>query len=151
MREVSIYLNGNSVKVVGFIDTGNELVDTLSNKPVIIVDINYLKSLFSDSTISEIRNAYSNGNNCLVDFMLNKLDDYNFRLLKYETISSGNEYMLGIVPSKTIINHSGKCFCVDCVVGIYPKALNDDNKFQALLYKKLLSWEGESLDANEYF
>ena len=150
-RDVTIYLNGNSIEIVGFIDTGNEMVDTLSNKPVVIVDINYIKGLFNDNTFYEIKKAYDNGNDYLIDLMLKRLDNYNFRLLKYGTISSSDEYMLGIVPSRTTIKYKEKILYIDCVVGIYPKALSKDNKFQALLYKKLLNWEGESVDANEYY
>lgn len=150
-RDVTIYLNGNSVDIVGFIDTGNELIDAVSNKPVVIVDINYVNELFSDNTFNEIKRAYENGNDYLIDLMLKKLDNYKFRLLKYGTISSGDEYMIGIVPSKTIIKYKQKQLYIDCVIGIYPKALSNDNKFQALLYKKLLNWEGESVNANEYY
>ena len=150
-RDVIISLNGNSVEIVGFIDTGNELVDTLSNKPVVIVDINYVKALFDDSTFYEIKKAYDKGSEYLIDFMLRKLDNYNFRLLKYGTISSSNEYMIGVVPSKTIIRYKQSQLFIDCVIGIYPKSLSNDNKFQGLLYKKLLSWEGESVNANEYY
>ena len=150
-RDVTISLNGNSIEVIGFIDTGNELVDTLSNKPVVIVDINYVKSLLDNDTFCQIKKAYENGTEYLIDFMLKKLDNYNFRLLKYGTISSSNEYMIGLVPSNTIIRYKQNQLFIDCVIGIYPKALCDDNKFQALLYKKLLNWEGESVDANEYY
>ncbi len=151
LRDVSIYLNGNSIEVIGFIDTGNELIDTLSKKPVVIVDINYIKGLFSDDTFYEIKKAYDNGNDYLVDLMLKKLNNYNFRLLKYETISSCDDYMIGIVPSKTIVKYKGNQLCIDCVIGIYPKSLSNDNKYQALLYKKILNWEGESVEANEYY
>lgn len=150
-RDVIISLNGNSVEIVGFIDTGNELVDAVSNKPVVIVDINYVKDLFDDSTFYEIKKAYDKGDENLVDFMFKKLDNYNFRLLKYGTISSCDEYMIGIVPSKTIIKYNQSQLFIDCVIGIYPSVLSNDNKFQGLLYKKLLNWEGESVDANEYY
>ncbi len=151
LRDVTIFLNGNSIDVVGFIDTGNELIDAISNKPVVIVDINYVNGLFSDDTFNEIQKAYDNGNDFLINLMLKKLDNYNFRLLKYGTISSGEEYMIGIVPSKTIIKYREKQLYIDCVIGIYPKSLSNENKFQALLYKKLLNWEGESVNANEYY
>ncbi len=151
LRDIIIYLDGNSVELVGFIDTGNELFDVLSKRPVIIADINYIKNLFSTDIFYEIKKAYENDNNYLIDLMFKKLHNYNFRLLKYGTISSTDEYMIGIVPSKTIVKYKGNERCVDCIIGIYPKTLSDENKFQALLYKKLLDWEGESVDANEYY
>ena len=87
----------------------------------------------------------------MIDLMFRKLHNYNFRLLKYKTINSADEYMIGVIPSKTIVKFKGSELCVNCIVGIYPKALSDENKFQALLYKKILDWEGGSVDAEEYY
>lgn len=149
-RDIIIYLDGNSVELVGFIDTGNEMLDAISKRPVIIVDLKHVKNLFRTEVFNEIKNVYENNSN-LIDFMYRKLHDYNFRLLKYKTINSSDEYMIGIIPSKTIIKYKGSERCVDCIIGIYPRALSDENKFQALLYKKILDWEGGSVDADEYY
>ncbi|QSX06037.1 sigma-E processing peptidase SpoIIGA [Sedimentibacter sp. zth1] len=151
LREVSIFLNGNKVNLTGYIDTGNELTETLTNRPVIIVKRDSLKPLFDEKTIDEISFAYSNGTEAIMDFLLNKLQNYNFRILKYGTISSKNEYMLCLVPDKIVVKNKDKCFIVDCVIGIHDGLLNDEDNYQALLFKKLLSWEGESFNANEYF
>lgn len=150
-RDIVIYLDGNSVELVGFIDTGNEMLDALSKRPVIIADINYIKDLFRADVFHEIKKAYESSSDYLIDLMFRKLHNYNFRLLKYKTINSADEYMIGVIPSKTIVKYKGNERCVDCIIGIYPKALSDENKFQALLYKKILDWEGGSVDADEYY
>lgn len=150
-RDIVIYLDGNNVELVGFIDTGNEMFDALSKRPVIIANIDYIKNLFSTEIFYEIKKAYENSTDFLIDLMFRKLHNYNFRLLKYKTINSADEYMIGVIPSKTIIKYKGNERCVDCIIGIYPKALSDENKFQALLYKKILDWEGGSVDADEYY
>lgn len=150
-RDIVIYLDGNSVQLVGFIDTGNEMLDALSKRPVIIAEMNHIKDLFKEEVFYEIKKAYENDSNYLIDLMFRKLHNYNFRLLKYNTINSADEYMIGVIPSKTVIKYKGNERCVDCIIGIYPKALSDENKFQALLYKKILDWEGGSVDADEYY
>lgn len=149
-RDITIYLDGNSVELVGFIDTGNEMLDAISKRPVIIVELNHVKNLFCTEVFNEIKKVYENNSN-LIDFMYRKLNEYNFRLLKYNTINSSDEYMIGVIPSKTIIKYKGSERCVDCIIGLYPRALSDENKFQALLYKKILDWEGGSVDADEYY
>jgi stage II sporulation protein GA (sporulation sigma-E factor processing peptidase) len=150
-RDVVISLDGNSVELVGFIDTGNEMIDALSKRPVIIADINYLKNLFKTDVFNELKSAYENSTDYLIDLMFRKLHNYNFRLLKYNTINSADEYMIGVIPSKAIVKYKGNERCIDCIIGIYPKALSDENKFQALLYKKILDWEGGSVEADEYY
>lgn len=150
-RDIVIHLDGNSVELVGFIDTGNEMVDAISKKPVIVADINNIKNLFSKEIFSEIKKAYEKGSDYLIDLMFRKLHDYNFRLLKYGTISSNDEYMIGVIPSKTVVKYKGDELCVDCIIGIYPKRLSDENNFQALLYKKILDWEGGSVGSDEYY
>lgn len=150
-RDVKIYIRGNSVVVTGLVDTGNELCDSISQRPVIIVKASSLKSLIDKDVLDEIINVYNIGGNAVLDFMIKRLSDYNFRLVKYETIGIVNEYLICIVPDKTVIKDKDKCFPVDCVIGIYNGVLNNEDKYQALLFKNILSWEGEFLNANEYF
>lgn len=150
-REIKIYIRGNSVVLTGLVDTGNELCDSVSQRPVIIVKANSLKYLINKDVLEEIICAYNIGGNAVLDFMIKRLSDYNFRLVKYETIGTNNEYLICVVPDKTLIKDKDKCFAVDCVIGIYNGVLNKDDKYQALLFKNILCWEGEFLDANEYF
>ncbi len=150
-RDIVICLDGNSVELVGFIDTGNEMFDALSKRPVIIANIDCIKKLFRTEVFQDIKKAYENSTEHMIDFMFKKLHNYNFRLLKYKTINSVDEYMIGVIPSKTIVKYKGNERYINCIVGIYPKTLSDENKFQALLYKKILDWKGGSVDAEEYY
>ena len=45
--DVTLYVNDKSKKVRGLYDTGNSLVDTLTGKPVSVIDAAYVESLFS--------------------------------------------------------------------------------------------------------
>lgn len=151
LMEVKVYLNGNSVKFTGYVDSGNELTEPINHKHVIIVKNDILYPLFDKKTFEEISMAYSGGSEAIMDFMLKKLEDYNFRIIKYGTISSSQQYMLCLIPDRTFVKYDSVCFAVDCVIGIHEGKLNDEDKYQALLFKELLKWEGEKLDANEYF
>lgn len=140
-RDITIYLNGNIVNIKGFIDTGNEMVDTLSQRPVVIANMNCLESLFGKAVMKEINKAYENKSDGILNLMMERLHDYNFRIIKFETISNKDEYMLCIVPDRTIIMYKDKSYSIDCLIGLYNGFLNEDNKYQALLFKKILSWE----------
>ena len=48
MREVVLYLNGQSCKVTGFADTGNQLFDPVTKKPVSIIEKNAWEKLIEN-------------------------------------------------------------------------------------------------------
>ncbi len=144
IRTINIEINNNEVQLKGLVDTGNELTDIITNKPVIVVEMESVFKLLDNDTISVIRKFYSNGNNNYLDIFLTMRPGINFRLIKYNTISSKEETMLGIVPDKIFIEDSNKNKIVSkAIVGIYPEKLNRENEYKALLHKELLQWESE--------
>ena len=49
MREIALYLNGRCCHIRGFADTGNQLFDPISKKPVSIVSKDAWNTLLEDS------------------------------------------------------------------------------------------------------
>ena len=95
MRNHSIFLNLLD-------DSGNELVDPITNKPVIIVERKYLLEIIPELSLEQ-EDVYTQF--CL----LNKIDTLKgkIRLIPYHTISEKST-MLGFIPNYTIINGKQK-------------------------------------------
>src|SRR5699024_1906744 len=53
--EIAIKLNGVEKKTIGYFDTGNHLVDTLSRRPVVVCDGDYLQQFFTETDWLAIR------------------------------------------------------------------------------------------------
>ncbi|MDW5299009.1 MAG: sigma-E processing peptidase SpoIIGA [Sedimentibacter sp.] len=151
MRSVNIGIGNESKVLRAYIDTGNELADPMTGKPVIVVNIDSIRNILGDDLYNEIlcfyNNKASNYENLLS--MNDKNDKIKLRIVKYNTISSIGEKMVCIVPDNVEISDDDKnSINADAIIGIYPKKISQKDDYDALLFKKLLEWEREI--HNEY-
>lgn len=148
MRSVTIGIGDKSKILRAYIDTGNELTDPMTGKPVIVVNIDSIKNILGDDLYNGIlcfyKNKASNYEN-----LLSTNDKIKLRIVKYNTISSIGEKMVCIVPDNIEISDDDKNIInADAIIGIYPKKISQKDDYDALLFKKLLEWERET--NNEY-
>lgn len=144
MREINIELKNKKVKVKGLIDTGNELSDTLTGKPVIIVEKESVYKLLSENIREKINKFYFEKGKNIIEILSAVQEGINLRIIKYNTISNKDENMLAIVPDRVwLISDKKKKFTLEVLIGIYPEKFSNENEYQALLHKQLLEWESE--------
>ncbi len=132
---------GNKRKIFrGYIDTGNELTDPVTGKPVMVINIDCLRDLIGDEMHKRIIDFYQNKS---YENLITEKNLMNVRIIKYNTISNSGESMVCIVPDEIeIINEKNNIF-IDALIGIHPKRISKDD-FDALLFKKILDWEMET-------
>ena len=63
MRSVTLNINNKSKLLRAYIDTGNELTDPISGKPVIVVSIDSIKHMLGNELYDEILCFYNNKEN----------------------------------------------------------------------------------------
>lgn len=142
-RTVNIKINNKTKIIRGYIDTGNELTDPVTGKPVMVVNIDCIKNILGDELCDRIMDFYDN--KCY-ESLIDENNSINLRVIKYNTISNNGENMVCIVPDEIeIINNNS--ILVDAIIGIHPKRISMDD-YDALLFKKILDWEMET--ENEY-
>jgi stage II sporulation protein GA (sporulation sigma-E factor processing peptidase) len=143
-RTVNVRIGNKTKTFRAYIDTGNELKEPMTGKPVMIVNIDCIKDILGDELCSKIMKFYDN--KCY-ESLIDENNSINLRIIKYNTISNKGENMVCIVPDEIeIINNSNSIF-IDAIIGIHPKRISMDD-YDALLFKKLLDWEMET--ENEY-
>lgn len=148
MRNVEITVNNKSKILRAYIDTGNELTEPMSGKPVIVANMECIKNLLSKELYEEILICCKNKKNSYEN-LLNMKSDVNLRIVKYNTISSIGENMICLVPDNIeITDDKNNIVKTDAVIGIYPGRINKKDDYDALLFKKLLELERET--NNEY-
>lgn len=103
---IKITYNNRSVTFYGICDTGNSLTDPITGYPVIMVDIKYLKKLFSRDL-----NA-----NSLCEFV----DAKDFKVIPYKTISQKG-LIYGFSPHSIEINENKQ---VKAIVAAAPININ---------------------------
>lgn len=143
IRTVTINNGGNNKTLRAFIDTGNELIDPMTGKPVIVTNIESIKNILGEELYKQILNFYDNRDNNY-ERLLTENKDVNLRIIRYSTISSKNESMVCLTPDeiqvKTNDNH---IITADAVIGIYPTKISQKEDYDALLFNKILEWERE--------
>lgn len=149
MRDLSIEINDKSKSLKAFIDTGNELTDPITNKPVIIVNIDSIKDILGEDICKEILKFYENKGTNYSDLFLEKSYKLKLRIIKYNTISSQSEPLVCVVPDEiTIFGNDKNIIKADALIGIYPRKISEKEDYDALLFKKLLDWESENYENN---
>lgn len=150
MRTVNIEINNKTKSIKAFIDTGNELTDPLTGRPVILVNIECLKGILDEDTENEIIEFYSNKNKSYINVFLEKNYKLKMRVIRYNTISNKGELMICIIPNNiSILSNDNNVIKADALIGIYPQRISQNNDYDALLFKKLLDWESEKFNETE--
>lgn len=143
LRKIHIELNNKRIELIGFIDTGNELRDLLTQRPVIVVEMESIIDLFDEEVIFNIKKFYAKKEKDYLNIFTKLIPGINFRLIRYSTISTKEDNMLGIIPDKLLIESMDVTLHANAIIGIYPEKLNKKNEYQALLHKDILEWECE--------
>jgi stage II sporulation protein GA (sporulation sigma-E factor processing peptidase) len=144
IRRVTVTIGNKSKTFRGYIDTGNELSDPVTGKPVMVVNIDCIRDIIGDDLYGRITEFYEKKS---YENLLTADNTINLRVIKYKTISKGSETMVCIVPDEIEIINDNKKIFIDTIMGIHPKRISM-NDYDALLFKKLLDWELET--ENDY-
>ena len=116
--DVEIMLKNKRIRLKGFLDTGNMLVDNVSGKPVVIISYSILNSL-----LPKIK---------LEDLILNKIGkDFGY-YINYSTVGNSGK-MFVFKPDMTIVLSGKNKEKIDVVLGLSLKGFGDDANFSALL------------------
>lgn len=141
MRTVTISMGGASCTLKAFIDTGNELTDPMTGKPVIVANIESLRNILGEELYSNILKFYSSeGSN--YESLLTENGNYRLRIIRYNTISSKGEMMVIVTPDNVDVKGNVRSItAVDAVIGISLKKISQKEDYDALLFHKILEWE----------
>ncbi|MBE3520294.1 MAG: sigma-E processing peptidase SpoIIGA [Firmicutes bacterium] len=133
--QVELEVDGKSVTLVGLLDTGNDLRDPLSGLPVIVVDLDSLKSILSGETLDFFSSNWESiGENLALDPMARRL-----RLIPYCGISGKRGVLPGFIPDKVLVSgRTGLRTPIDAVVGVSWQKLSPSGAYQALVHPDLV-------------
>lgn len=143
MRTVTIKVGEKSKSLKAFIDTGNELTDPMTKKPVIVVNIESIRNILGEELYTNILSFY-NDNKGNYEKLLSQNNNKNLKIIRYNTISSKGEMMVILTPDELEVKSNDNLITMaDAVIGIYPKNISQKEDYDALLFNKILEWEME--------
>lgn len=142
-RTIVINIGEKTKSIQAFVDTGNELSEPMTGKPVVVVNMESIKSLLNEELYHNILMFYENKETNL-EKLFNENSNYNLRLIRYHTISSKGDMMICIKPDAIVVKNSGESFiAADALIGLYPKKISRNDDYDALLFNKILEMEME--------
>ena len=147
--DIEICLNNKSVKLKALMDTGNSLIEPLSNLPVFVVEHNKIKGLLPE----EINNIFKGGKE--EDFILLEkiIREYErgikFRLIPFKSVGNSSGIIIGFIPDYIVrSNKDEKKRYEELIIGIYNGNLSQDGQYNGLLNGKILSRGDLSANGN---
>ncbi|NLZ54792.1 MAG: sigma-E processing peptidase SpoIIGA [Thermoanaerobacteraceae bacterium] len=137
---MTIVIEDRHIEITGLIDTGNDLFDPVSNYPVIIVEFNAIKDIFSEDLQVILRKGLDESLEVLGETIANSSWANRFRIIPFESIGKSKGLMIGFKSDMVKIQHNNKTKITEnAVVGIYQRALSPEGTYRALLNPILLN------------
>lgn len=136
--EVTLRWNGFKFQTIGFLDSGNQLVDPLTNRPVVICDETFMKQFFSITEWTIIKKAIQTNSP-------DKVPDHlytDIAIVPFKTVAGDNHFLFAIKPDKlTIKSKQKRIIAKKVLVGIQLSNMTNDGQYHCLLHPHLLTLE----------
>lgn len=128
---IKVTVDNKTVSLNGYLDTGNMLIDGMTQLPVIIAEYNSIKTLFPENISKIMKNQIFNQIDSIPIKWIKR-----FRYIPFDSIG-GNGMLCAFIPDKVqLILHDKKLY-KKCIVAVYNGSIAK-NGHNALIGKELL-------------
>ncbi len=132
---VTMELQGTRLSTTALIDSGNQLVDPLTNYPVIIGDEYFMRQWFSEPEWQALKDASSSHQ--LANIPISIQDRLYF--VPYQGVDGKRMLMLAIKPDQLLVEYEGQTFVTKKVlIGLQFAELTRDQSYHCLLHPLVL-------------
>lgn len=134
---VKIKLGEDYCSGKGFLDTGNNLRDPLTNKPVLVAEYDFLKNHLPQDFCRIIEE--NSDENAIFAMLVQSSLANRLRLIPFTSIGKKKGLLVGIRVDEIIIDTGDDVLiCKDAVVGIYKDRLNLKGDYKMLIPAEIL-------------
>lgn len=141
--EVKIFFRNSAVSLLSIIDTGNNLTDGLTGRPVVVAELSAVAPLFDFSELDFLKK----GNYANIPEALKKY----IRVVPCGAVT-GDGLLLAFIPEKVEVKTKTRVYINDyCVIAVLNKQLSE-GEYKALLNEKILqnSREEKRIESNVF-
>lgn len=141
--EVKIFFRNTAVSLLSIIDTGNNLTDGLTGRPVVVAELSAVAPLFDFSELDFLKKGnYENIPEALKKYI---------RMVPCGAVT-GDGLLLAFIPEKIEVKTKTRVYINDyCVIAVLNKQLSE-GEYKALLNEKILqnSREEKRIESNVF-
>lgn len=153
LYEVELKFRGRSNKIVGFLDTGNNLYDPVFKKPVMIVELSAIAPLLYNNQMNQIievhksfdsnfeleKENYFEGVEAKIDTTEEKEEPINIMLVPFRSVGKKHGMLPTILLDEVyIVNGEEKIILKRVLTAISADILDGQRKYQAILHKDFM-------------
>ncbi|GGM20695.1 sporulation sigma-E factor-processing peptidase [Paraliobacillus quinghaiensis] len=133
---VIIALNDRVITTIGYVDSGNQLVDPISKKPVIICDHKIMREIYTIEQLEQIKKAQDT---CDFNEISNELMT-QVQFVPYQGVSGDHSFLIVVKPQYLTISYLNQTIKTSKVlIGIQFGNLSPDESYHCLLQPALLN------------
>lgn len=137
INKLTICFCEQEVVVTAFLDTGNQLTDPLTKKPVIVVESAVLEKILPKELMQKVSRENLETNELLVSLDQNWAS--RIRLIPFNSVGKSHGLMIGLRPDVVIIkNERQEIITSNVVLGLVNKSLSREGQYRALLHPQIL-------------
>lgn len=131
---VELVFDGKRLNCKGLLDTGNQLREPISRKPVVIADFESIKAILPEELQSYSKDFVSSAKHKDIDRYALKI-----KWIPYHAVGTDEGILPGIVFDEiNIIREQGISKNLNITVAIYQGKLTVDNSYHIILHQELL-------------
>lgn len=134
---VTVKIEGETLRLKGLIDSGNQLYDPLSKQPVMFVSI---KAQF-DSLSKPIQQLASNPDPLAIGSdEFPEAWQHRMRIVPYKVVGQGSQLIVAVKPDSIMIEHHGSLYLFEKgLVSFTMQELSADDTFHCIVHPKMLT------------
>ncbi|WP_010096772.1 sigma-E processing peptidase SpoIIGA [Ornithinibacillus scapharcae] len=135
LYEVTIHFHNKNFSTTGFIDSGNQLIDPLTRKPVIICDEPFLKQWFDHEEWNRLKRAYEEFD---IDSIPLEWQNY-IQVVPFHGVEGKSNFLFTIKPDKISISYGAQhIVATKLLIGIQFSELTADRRYHCLLHPQII-------------
>ncbi|WP_026906032.1 sigma-E processing peptidase SpoIIGA [Paucisalibacillus globulus] len=135
LHDVSISIKNKVYSTTGYIDSGNQLVDPFTKRPVIICDETFLKQWFEKDDWENLRQAYEEFD---VERIPVSWENY-IQIVPFHGVEGKSKFLFTIKPEKlTILYDNQQIIATKILIGIQFADLTIDKRYHCLLHPQII-------------
>ncbi|WP_040979959.1 sigma-E processing peptidase SpoIIGA [Oceanobacillus jeddahense] len=135
MYKVVLTIHRESFESIGYVDSGNQLVDPMTKQPVVICDQPFLQQWFDDEEWKELQRVKEH-----LDFsQLPKKWEDKLHLIPYQGVDGAHSFMLAIRAEELTIFYNNEVLqTANVLIGIQFGELERDGQYHCLLHPLII-------------
>jgi stage II sporulation protein GA (sporulation sigma-E factor processing peptidase) len=135
--DVDLFILDRHLKLKGLVDSGNQLQDPLTKKPVMIIDMNILQNKFPKSIVQQAKHPEMIGDQSI------EIDcewEEKLCIIPYRGIGQVNQFIIGIRPDKVVVTleNGEELDSSNVIVGLNFTNLSSEGDFNCILHPQML-------------